>query len=261
MRLDNTISAVVTGGASGLGAATAELLAAHGVKVALLDVNLAAGEKHAAAIGGTFIHCDVTNAASIDAALNAAREAHGAPRIAVNCAGIAIGKRTVRRDKDSGAVEPHDIGGFERVIAINLIGTFSVMSRVAAMMMTLPPLDDSGERGVIVNTSSVAAEDGQMGQVAYAASKGGVASMTLPVARDLARDGIRVMAIMPGLFETPMFEGLPDEARQALAANVPFPPRLGRPAEYALLVKQICENQMLNGSCIRLDGAIRLPPR
>jgi NAD(P)-dependent dehydrogenase (short-subunit alcohol dehydrogenase family) len=261
MRLDSTISAVVTGGASGLGAATAELLAAQGVKVAVLDVNQAAGEKHAAAFGGAFIHCDVTNAASIDAALNAAREAHGAPRIAVNCAGIAIGKRTVRRDKDSGAVEPHDIGGFERVIAINLIGTFSVMSRVAAMMMTLPPLDASGERGVIVNTSSVAAEDGQMGQVAYAASKGGVASMTLPVARDLARDGIRVMAIMPGLFETPMFDGLPEEARQALAANVPFPPRLGRPAEYALLVKQICENQMLNGSCIRLDGAIRLPPR
>ena len=261
MRLDSTISAVVTGGASGLGAATAELLAAHGVKVALLDVNLAAGEKHAAAIGGAYIQCDVTNAASIDAALSAAREAHGAPRIAVNCAGIAIGKRTVRRDKDSGAVEPHDSGSFERVIAINLIGTFSVMSRVAAMMMTLPPLDDSGERGVIVNTSSVAAEDGQMGQVAYAASKGGVASMTLPVARDLAKDGIRVMAIMPGLFETPMFAGLPDEARQALAANVPFPPRLGRPAEYALLVKQICENQMLNGSCIRLDGAIRLPPR
>jgi NAD(P)-dependent dehydrogenase (short-subunit alcohol dehydrogenase family) len=135
------------------------------------------------------------------------------------------------------------------------------MSRAAAMMMTLPPLDHSGERGVIVNTSSVAAEDGQIGQVAYAASKGGVASMTLPVARDLAKDGIRVMAIMPGLFETPMFEGLPDEARQALAANVPFPPRLGRPAEYALLVRQICENQMLNGSCIRLDGAIRLPPR
>lgn len=261
MKLDSSISAVVTGGASGLGAATAELLAAQGVKVALLDVNREAGEKHAAAIGGAYFHCDVTKAADIDAALNAARDAHGVPRIAVNCAGIAIGRRIARRDKDTGGVEPHDISGFERVIAINLIGTFSVMSRASAMMMTLPPLDDSGERGVIVNTSSVAAEDGQIGQVAYAASKGGVASMTLPVARDLAKDGIRVMAIMPGLFETPMFEGLPDEARQALAANVPFPPRLGRPAEYALLVKQICENQMLNGSCIRLDGAIRLPPR
>jgi NAD(P)-dependent dehydrogenase (short-subunit alcohol dehydrogenase family) len=261
VKLDNTISAVVTGGASGLGAATAALLAAEGVKVALLDVNREAGEKHAAAIGGAYFHCDVTKADSIDAALNGAREAHGAPRIAVNCAGIAIGKRIARRDRDSGAVEAHDLASFERVVAINLIGTFSVMSRAAAMMMALPPLDASGERGVIVNTASVAAEDGQIGQVAYSASKGGVASMTLPVARDLAKDGIRVMAILPGLFETPMFEGLPDEARQALAANVPFPPRLGRPDEYALLVKQICENQMLNGSCIRLDGAIRLPPR
>jgi NAD(P)-dependent dehydrogenase (short-subunit alcohol dehydrogenase family) len=261
MKLDSTISAVVTGGASGLGAATAELLAAQGVKVAVLDLNRAAGEKHAAAIGGAFIHCDVTNVASIDAALNAAREAHRAPRIAVNCAGIAIGKRTVRRDKDSGAVEPHDIGGFERVIAINLIGTFAVMSRAAAMMMTLPPLDHSGERGVIVNTSSVAAEDGQIGQVAYAASKGGVKSMVLPIARDLAQSGIRVCAILPGLFHTPMFDGLPEDARRSLAATVPFPSRLGSATEYASLAMHICENVMLNGECIRLDGAIRLAPR
>jgi len=261
MKLGSSISAVVTGGASGLGAATAELLAAHGVKVAVLDANSDTGEKHAQAIGGRFFHCDVTDAGKVDAALAGAREAHGAARLVVNCAGIAIGKRTARRDRDSGTTEPHDIASFERVIAINLIGTFSVMSRAAAAMMTLDPLDDSGERGVIINTSSVAAEDGQIGQVAYAASKGGVAAMTLPVARDLSSHGIRVMAIMPGLFETPMFAGLPDEARQALTVNVPFPPRLGYPAEYAMLVKQICENPMLNGSCIRLDGAIRLPLR
>jgi NAD(P)-dependent dehydrogenase (short-subunit alcohol dehydrogenase family) len=260
MKLDESISAIVTGGASGLGAATAEMLAGHGVKVALLDLNREVGESRAAAIGGRYVHCDVTDGASVEAALRAAIDAHGVPRIAVNCAGIAIGKRITRRDKDTGAVLTHDQASFERVIAINLIGTFAVMSRAAAAMMPLPALA-GGERGVIVNTSSVAAEDGQIGQVAYSASKGGVAAMTLPVARDLAKDGIRVMAIMPGLFETPMFAGLPEEAKQALAANVPFPPRLGRPAEYALLVKQICENQMLNGSCIRLDGAIRLPPR
>jgi NAD(P)-dependent dehydrogenase (short-subunit alcohol dehydrogenase family) len=260
MKLDDSISAVVTGGASGLGAATAEMLAGQGVKVALLDLNREVGEAHAAAIGARFFHCDVTDSASIEAALKAASDAHGTPRIAVNCAGIAIGKRIVRRDKDSGAIVTHDQASFERVIAINLIGTFAVMSRAAAAMMTLPPLE-GGERGVIVNTASVAAEDGQIGQVAYSASKGGVAAMTLPVARDHAKDGIRVMAILPGLFETPMFAGLPDEAKQALAANVPFPSRLGRPAEYAALVKSICENQMLNGGCIRLDGAIRLPPR
>jgi NAD(P)-dependent dehydrogenase (short-subunit alcohol dehydrogenase family) len=260
MKLDDSISAVVTGGASGLGAATGEMLAGQGVKVALLDLNADVGQKHAAAIGARFFHCDVTDGTSVETALKAAQDAHGIPRIAVNCAGIAIGKRIVRRDKDTGATDPHDLASFERVIAINLLGTFSVMSRVAAAMLTLPALE-GGERGVIVNTSSVAAEDGQIGQVAYAASKGGVASMTLPVARDLAKDGIRVMAIMPGLFETPMFAGLPEDARQALAVNVPFPPRLGRPSEYAMLVKQICENQMLNGATIRLDGAIRLPPR
>jgi len=260
MKLDDSISAVVTGGASGLGAATAAMLAGQGVKVALLDLNAEVGEKHASAIGARFFHCDVTNQDSVEAALKGAEAAHGVARIAVSCAGIAIGKRIVRRDKDTGASEAHDLASFQRVIAINLIGTFSVMSRTAAAMLALPPLE-GGERGVIVNTSSVAAEDGQIGQVAYAASKGGVASMTLPVARDLAKDGVRVVAIMPGLFETPMFAGLPDEARQALAANVPFPSRLGRPEEYAQLVKQICENQMLNGATIRLDGAIRLPPR
>jgi NAD(P)-dependent dehydrogenase (short-subunit alcohol dehydrogenase family) len=261
MKLDDSISAVVTGGASGLGAATAQTLAREGVKVAILDVNEEVGRQHAAAIGARFFPCDVTNTGSIEAALEGAQEAHGIARIAVNCAGIAIAKRTVRRDKDTGEVAVHDLASFERVVAINLIGTFAVMSRAAAAMMTLPPLDTIGERGVIVNTASVAAQEGQIGQVAYSASKGGVAAMTLPVARDLARDGIRVMAILPGIFETPMFEGLSEAARAALAADVPFPQRLGLPAEYAMLVKQICENQMLNGSCIRLDGAIRLAPR
>jgi NAD(P)-dependent dehydrogenase (short-subunit alcohol dehydrogenase family) len=203
----------------------------------------------------------VTKADSIDAALQTAAQAHGVPRIAVNCAGIAIGQRTVRRDRATGAVDAHDLGAFERVIAINLIGTFAVMSRAAAMMMTLPPLDHSGERGVIVNTSSVAAEDGQIGQVAYAASKGGVKSMVLPIARDLAQSGIRVCAILPGLFHTPMFDGLPEDARRSLAATVPFPSRLGSATEYASLAMHICENVMLNGECIRLDGAIRLAPR
>jgi NAD(P)-dependent dehydrogenase (short-subunit alcohol dehydrogenase family) len=260
MKLDGSISAVVTGGASGLGAATAEMLAGQGVNTAVFDVNRDIGERHAAAIGARFFECDVTRGDSVDAALNAAAEAHGIARIVVNCAGIAIGKRIARRARDGGGIEVHDLATFERVIAINLIGTFAVMSRAAAAMMTLPPLE-GGERGVIVNTSSVAAQDGQMGQVAYSASKGGVAAMTLPVARDLAKDGIRVMAILPGLFETPMFAEVPDDARNALEASIPFPSRLGRPAEYAQLVRQICENQMLNGSFIRLDGAIRLAPR
>jgi NAD(P)-dependent dehydrogenase (short-subunit alcohol dehydrogenase family) len=261
LKLDDSISAVVTGGASGLGAATAAILAGQGVKVAIFDLNEEVGRAHASEIGARFFPCDVTHSAGVEEALDAAQAAHGIPRIAVNCAGIAIGKRTARRDRESGEVVVHDLASFERVIAINLIGTFAVMSRVAAAMMTLPPLGEDGERGVIINTSSVAAEDGQIGQVAYSASKGGVAAMTLPVARDLAKDGIRVMAIMPGLFETPMFDGLPEEARAALAASVPFPSRLGRPAEYAMLVKHICENPMLNGACIRLDGAIRLAPK
>jgi len=261
MQLGNDIAAVVTGGASGLGAGTARALAAKGVKVAILDLNEAAGAATAKEIGGVFAKCDVTNEASVDAALSAVRKAHGQERITVNCAGIAIAKRITRKGKESGAVEAHDLASFAKVIQINLIGTFLVMSKSAAGMSALQPVTADGERGVIINTSSVAAEDGQMGQVAYAASKGGVASMTLPVARDLARDGIRVIAIQPGLFHTPMFDGLPEEAQKSLAAGVPFPSRLGRPDEYAQLACQIIENSMLNGVCIRLDGAIRLAPR
>lgn len=261
MQLDKSISAIVTGGASGLGAATARALAGEGVRVTVFDVDVANGTKIAGEIGGHFAKCDVTDEASIDAALASARAAHGQERILVNCAGIAAGKRTARRVKETGGIEAHDIASFRRVMEVNLIGTFSMITKCAAGMMTLDALKPDGERGVIISTASVAAEDGQIGQVAYAASKGGVQSMTLPIARDLSRDGIRVATILPGLFRTPMFDGLPEETAQALAAQVPFPSRLGHPAEYGQLAVSICENTMLNGVSIRLDGAIRLAPK
>lgn len=261
MELNNSIAAIVTGGASGLGAGTARLLASKGVKVAIFDLNRPAGEAVAAEIGGCFCDCDVTDETAIDKALEMARAAHGQERILVNCAGIVAGRKTARRNRDSGLGEAHDKATFSKVIGINLIGTFSMIAKCAAAMLSLPPLEPDGERGVIISTSSVAAQDGQIGQLAYAASKGGIAAMTLPVARDLSGDGIRACAIMPGLFHTPMFDALPDEARQALAASVPFPRRLGRPAEYAALACHIVENPMLNGENIRLDGAIRLAPR
>jgi NAD(P)-dependent dehydrogenase (short-subunit alcohol dehydrogenase family) len=261
MQLGSSISAVVTGAASGLGAATARALAAKGVKVAIFDLNEALGQKVAFETGGTFVRCDVTSEQSVDLALAAARSAHGQERILVNCAGIAMGQRITRKAKDTGKIEPHDFATFAKVIQVNLIGTFLMISRCAAGMVTTTPIAPDGERGIIISTASVAAEDGQIGQVAYAASKGGVASMTLPVARDLARDGVRVCAILPGLFHTPMFDTLPEEARNALAMSVPFPSRLGKPEEYGALAVHICENVMLNGASIRLDGAIRLPPK
>ncbi|MEZ5855643.1 MAG: SDR family NAD(P)-dependent oxidoreductase [Hyphomicrobiaceae bacterium] len=261
MRLGSDITAIVTGGASGLGGATARTLAAAGAKVAIFDLNRELGETHAKAIGGHFFQCDVTNEASVDAALAAARAELGAERVLVNCAGIGIAKRISRRNRDTGAFEPHDLATFTKVIQVNLIGTFLMMAKCAANMQSLAPAGDDNERGVLICTASIAAEDGQIGQVAYAASKGGVMSMTLPVARDLAQSGIRVATIMPGLFHTPMFDGLPDDAREALAASVPFPSRLGKPDEYAALAKHICENPMLNGVSIRLDGAVRLAPR
>jgi NAD(P)-dependent dehydrogenase (short-subunit alcohol dehydrogenase family) len=261
MKLGNEVSAVVTGGASGLGAATAKALAARGVKVGLLDLDEQAGARTAKEIGAIFTKCDVTSEPSAEAALSAVRKAHGQERILVNCAGVAAGKRIARRVKETGAIEAHDLATFVKVIQVNLVGTFLMMSKCAAGMLTLDPLPPDGERGAMISTASVAAEDGQVGQVAYAASKGGVAAMTLPVARDLARDGIRVCSILPGLFRTPMFAGLPDEARKSLEATIPFPSRLGDPSEYAMLATHICENVMLNGVGIRLDGAIRLAPR
>lgn len=254
MKLGEGVCAVVTGGASGLGAATARRLAARGVKVAIFDM-AEDGAAVAGEIGGRFVKVDVTSEESTRAGFEEARAAHGQERILVNCAGIAPAAKTTSRGS------PHDMAVFEKVIAVNLVGTFRCTAHAATGMAGLDPVTDDGERGVIVSTASVAAFDGQIGQVAYAASKGGVASMTLPVARDLSNLGVRVMTIAPGLFETPMLKGLPQDVQDSLGKQVPFPQRLGRPEEYAELVESICENGMLNGETIRLDGAIRMSPR
>lgn len=244
---------LITGGASGLGAAAARWLAGLGAKVVLADVNVAEGEALAEKLGGKFVKCDVTREDDGKAAV-ATAQALGTLRGLVNCAGIAIGSKTVGRDG------PHPLDAFSRVIQINLIGTFN-MIRLAATAMSQGEPNGEGERGVIVNTASVAAFDGQMGQAAYAASKGGVASLTLPVARDLSRSGIRVMTIAPGIFETPMMLAMPADVQASLGQMVPFPPRLGKPSEYAMLVEQIVRNPMLNGEVIRLDGAIQMQPK
>ena len=254
------ISAVVTGAASGLGEATARALAARGAKVAIFDRDESKGEAIAADIGGVFCKTDVTSDEAVDAAFAKAREAHGQERVLVNCAGVANAVKTVGRDKATGAIKPYPLHQFELAIQINLIGTFRCIAKSAAGMLTLEPGED-GERGAIVNTASVAAEDGQIGQAAYSASKGGVLAMTLPIARDLMNEGIRVNTILPGIFETPMLLGMPQEVQDALGKMVPFPSRLGKPAEYARLAQHIVENTMLNGETIRLDGAIRMAPR
>jgi NAD(P)-dependent dehydrogenase (short-subunit alcohol dehydrogenase family) len=247
-------AAVVTGGASGLGAATARLLGEQGAKVALLDVNVDAARKLAGEIGGIAVKCDVADEQGAAAAMAEARERHGAARILVNCAGIGPAKRIVGRD---GAMP---LGDFERVIRINLIGTFNMMRLFAAELQGAEPGRD-GERGVIVSTASVAAFEGQIGQAAYSASKGGVAALTMPAAREFAQFGIRVLAIAPGIFSTPMLEALPQEAQQSLGAQVPFPKRLGAPREYAELVLHCIRNGYLNGEVIRIDGALRMQPR
>lgn len=247
-------AAVVSGGASGLGAATARALAAAGATVALLDVNEEAAQEVARDIGGLAIACDVADAASAEAAIARAREAHGAARVLVNCAGVAPAGRIVGRNG------PMALEAYARVIQINLIGSFNLMRLVAACAMTLDLLE-GGERGVIVSTASVAAYEGQIGQAAYASSKAGVVGLTLPAAREFAPVGIRVCAIAPGLFETPMLRGLPQDVQDSLGASVPFPSRLGRPDEYAALVMAIVANPMLNGETIRLDGALRMAPR
>ncbi|MBD8893440.1 SDR family NAD(P)-dependent oxidoreductase [Roseibium litorale] len=248
-------AAVVTGGASGLGAATARMLAAEGVKVTLFDRDRTHGEAVAAEIGGLFIEVDVTSQDSVLAGFAAARAAHGQERILINCAGIAPVAKTTSRG------EPHPMDMFEKVISVNLVGSFRCITHSATGMSAADPLNGDGARGVIVSTASVAAFDGQIGQVAYAASKAGIAGMTLPVARDLSKSGIRVCTIAPGIFETPMLLGLSQDVQDSLGQQVPFPSRLGRAAEYAQLVKAICENEMLNGETIRLDGAIRMAPR
>ena len=246
---------IITGGGSGLGAASARMLAKNGGNVVLAEVNVEAGERTAAEIGDQahFVKTDVTDEASVENTVKVAQEMGNLFGL-VNCAGIAIAEKTFGRD---GA---HDLGRFSKVIQVNLIGSFN-MIRLAALAMAENDPTAGGERGVIVNTASVAAYDGQIGQAAYAASKGGIVGMTLPIARDLARTGIRVMTIAPGIFDTPMLAGLPEKARESLGQQVPFPSRLGSPDEYAFLVKHIVENAMLNGEVIRLDGAIRMAPR
>ncbi len=247
------VAAIVTGGGSGLGEATARALAAAGAKVAVFDVNTKGAEAVAADIGGIAVRCDVSSP-DAEAAIATAANAHGEARILVNCAGIGMAMRTTTKE---GA---HPLEVFAKVIQVNLVGTFNMIRLFAVRCEKLDPLE-GGERGVIVNTASVAAYDGQIGQAAYSASKGGVVGMTLPIARDLSRAGIRVCTIAPGIFRTPMLAGLPEEAQKSLGMQVPFPPRLGDPAEYGALAMHIVENQMLNAETIRLDGAIRMAPK
>lgn len=248
-------AAIITGGGSGMGAATARLLSKSGAKVALLDVNIEAAQKVAAEINGVAVQCDVTQAESVKQALKQAEAAHGIARICINCAGIVHGRRMINQQ----GVMP--LEEFQKVIEINLIGTFNVMRLTAAEMINLPTIGDSNERGVIINTASVAAFEGQIGQTAYSASKGGIVGLMLPAARELAQFGIRVMTIAPGLVDTPMFAKISPEARASLEAMVPFPKRLARPTEYAALAQHIIENTMLNGEVIRLDGGIRMQPK
>lgn len=253
MNIDGQV-AIVTGGGSGLGAATARAFASKGATVAVLDVAMKNAENVAEEIGGFAVHCDVSSGEAAETALQAVIERLGEPRILVNCAGIGVAMKTVSKD----GVHPFDL--FNKVIQVNLSGSFNMIRLVANVTQGLDPLEGN-ERGVFINTASVAAYDGQIGQAAYSASKGGIVGMTLPIARDLARSGIRVVTIAPGLFKTPLLSGLPEEAQISLGQQVPFPPRLGDPAEYAALAVHIAENQMLNGETIRLDGAIRMAPR
>jgi NAD(P)-dependent dehydrogenase (short-subunit alcohol dehydrogenase family) len=261
MRLDASISAVVTGGASGLGLATARALRARGVKVALFDVNAAAGEPAARELDCLFCAVDVTSDAQVDAAFIQARAGNGQERVLVNCAGTGNAFKTAGRDKSSGAIVHFPLDAFERIIQINLIGTFRCIAKSAAGMLALEPIGPDRERGAIVNTASVAAIDGQMGQAAYSASKAGIVGLTLPVARDLMSEGIRVNTILPGIFDTPLLAALPDHVKGALAASVPFPKRLGSPDDFASLALEMIANGYFNGEHVRLDGAIRMAPR
>jgi NAD(P)-dependent dehydrogenase (short-subunit alcohol dehydrogenase family) len=260
VRLDASVAAVVTGGASGLGLATARALAVRGVKLALFDVNAERGEAVARELSGTFCPVDVTSDEQVEAGFARARAANGQERVLVNCAGTGNAFKTASCDKATGAISHFPLDAFERIVRINLIGTFRCIAKSAAGMLALDPLDD-GERGAIVNTASVAAVDGQIGQAAYAASKAGIVGLTLPVARDLMNDGIRVNTILPGIFDTPLLAAVRDDVKAALAASVPFPKRLGRPDEFAALALQMLENGYLNGEHVRLDGAIRMAPR
>ncbi|MCB4862742.1 SDR family NAD(P)-dependent oxidoreductase [Sphingobium sp. PNB] len=253
MNIDG-VAAIVTGGASGLGAGTALRLARLGARVTIFDLNSKLGSAQAEELGGHFLAVDVTDEVAVHAAIAEAEARHGVARILVNCAGIATPRKVIDRDGS-----PMPLADFSRIVTINLIGSFNVLSAFAARLHTAEPVGE--ERGVIVNTASVAAYDGQIGQAGYAASKSGIVGMTLPIARELARYGIRVMAIAPGIFWTPLLAGLPKEAQDSLGKQVPFPSRLGQPGEYAQLVESIITNPMLNGEVIRLDGAIRMAPK
>ncbi len=260
MKLDSTISAVITGGASGLGEATARRLASHGVRVALFDLNAERGEALAKELGGVFCLANVTSSEEVDAAFAKARAAIGQERILVNCAGVGGGAKTVSRDKQTGEIKEYPLENFERIIQINLIGTFRCVTKSAAGMLTLPVMDD-GDRGAIVNTASVAAEDGQIGQVAYTASKAGIVGMTLTIARDLASEAIRINTILPGIFDTPLLARAAEHVKAGLSASVPFPKRLGQSEEFAQLAETMITNGYFNGEDVRLDGAIRMAPR
>jgi NAD(P)-dependent dehydrogenase (short-subunit alcohol dehydrogenase family) len=260
MKLDSSSAAVVTGGASGLGEATSRLLASHGVKVAIFDMNEAKGEAVAKELGGVFCKVNVMSDDEVDAAFAKARAANGQERILINCAGTGNAAKTAGRDRKTGEIKHFPLDAFNLIIQINLVGTFRCIAKSAAGMLTLEPTED-GERGAIVNTASVAAEDGQMGQAAYSASKGGIVGMTLPIARDLASEGIRVNTILPGIFDTPLMQGAPPQVKEALAASVPFPKRLGAAEDYASLALEMVRNSYFNGEDVRLDGAIRMAPR
>lgn len=253
----NGVAAIVTGGASGLGEATARALATEGAKVAIFDVNVERGEAVAKEIGGVFCRVDVTSDQSVVAGFATARASHGQERVLVNCAGTGTAVKTVSRDKKTGEIRGLAADAFDATIQINLVGTFRCIAQAAAGMLTVAALP-SGERGVIVNTASVAAEDGQIGQAAYAASKGGIVSMTLPIARDLSAEAIRVNTILPGIFSTPLMSSVPAPVADALAASVPFPKRLGLPEEYASLALEMIRNPYFNGEDVRLDGGIRM---
>ena len=260
MKLDSSVSAIVTGGASGLGGATVKALRALGVKVAIFDFNEKTGEAAAKETGAVFCKVNVTDEATVDAGFAAARNANGQERILVNCAGTGNAFKTAGRNKETGEIKSFPLAEFDRIIQINLVGTFRCIAKSAAGMLTLPPTAE-GDRGAIVNTGSVAAQDGQMGQAAYAASKGGIVGMTLPIARDLSGEGIRVNTILPGIFNTPLMNGAPQNVKDALAASVPFPKRLGNPEEYASLALEMIRNGYFNGETVRLDGSIRMAPR
>ena len=260
MELNSSVAAVVTGGASGLGEATARALAAQGVKVAIFDMNAEAGEAVAKSIGGVFCKVYVTSDEEVDAGFVKARAAHGQERILINCAGTGNAFKTASRDKTTGETKHFPLDAFDWLIQINLVGTFRCLAKSAKGMLDLEPLTD-GERGVIVNTGSIAGIDGQPGQAAYSASKGGIIGMTLPIARDLMGDGIRVNTILPGIFNTPLMNAAPEPVKAALAASVPFPKRLGLPPEYASLALEMCRNTYFNGETVRLDGAIRMAAR